>query len=167
MTKSNSGLARQGTRNTNRAEIVDHNFVEFLHNWDATNASNKQTILNDMQSSSMSHDDLINLLHYQLQSRQIDLVAREMRARNEGFYTIGSSGHENNSVVGYLTRKTDPAFLHYRSGGFMMARSAKDKSIDPLYDAALSISAIISLHPCCRYEMSRVKFNFLENQTGF
>ena len=141
MTKSNSGLARQGTRNTNRAEIVDHNFVEFLHNWDLTNASNKQTILDDMQSSGMSHDDLINLLHYQLQSRQIDLVAREMRARNEGFYTIGSSGHENNSVVGYLTRKTDPAFLHYRSGGFMMARSAKDKSIDPLYDAALSISA--------------------------
>ena len=141
MTKSNSGLARQGTRNTNRAEIVDHNFIEFLQNWDSTNTSNKQTLLSDMQNSEMSKDDLLNLLHYQIQSRQVDLVAREMRARNEGFYTIGSSGHENNSVIGYLTRKTDPAFLHYRSGGFMMARSAKDDSIDPLYDAALSISA--------------------------
>ncbi|MBT8142651.1 MAG: MFS transporter, partial [Gammaproteobacteria bacterium] len=32
-------------------------------------------------------------------------------------------------------------FLHYRSGAFMMARSAKDQSVDALYDAALSISA--------------------------
>ncbi len=141
MTKTKSVLARQGTRNTNRAEIVDQNFVEFLQNWDSENASNKQAFLSDMQSSEMTQDDLLNLLHYQIQSRQVDLIAREMRARNEGFYTIGSSGHENNSVIGYLTRKTDPAFLHYRSGGFMMARSAKDNSIDPLYDAALSISA--------------------------
>ena len=141
MTKTKSGLARKGTRNTNRAEIVDQNFVEFLQNWDSENASNKQAFLSDMQSSEMTQDDLLNLLHYQIQSRQVDLIAREMRARNEGFYTIGSSGHENNSVIGYLTRKTDPAFLHYRSGGFMMARSAKDNSIDPLYDAALSISA--------------------------
>lgn len=141
MTKSNSGLARQGTRNTNRAEIVDQNFVEFLQNWDSDDASKRQSLLSDMRSSTMSEKDLLNLLHYQIQSRQVDLVAREMRARNEGFYTIGSSGHENNSVVGYLTRTTDPAFLHYRSGGFMMARSAKDESINPLYDAALSISA--------------------------
>jgi len=76
-----------------------------------------------------------------MQSRQIDLVAREMRARSEGFYTIGSSGHENNSVIGYLSRTTDPAFLHYRSGAFMMARSAKSDSIEPLHDAALSIAA--------------------------
>ncbi len=141
MTKSNSGLARQGTRNTNRAEIVDQNFVEFLQNWDSDDASKRQSLLSDMRSSTMSEKDLLNLLHYQIQSRQVDLVAREMRARNEGFYTIGSSGHENNSVVGYLTRTTDPAFLHYRSGGFMMARSAKDEFINPLYDAALSISA--------------------------
>lgn len=136
---SNSGLARQGTRNTNRAEIVDHNFIEFLHNWDIQN--NKPAKLSLDASSEISNDDLLKLLVYQMQSRQIDLVAREMRARNEGFYTIASSGHENNSVVGYLTRKTDPAFLHYRSGGFMMARSAKDQSIDPLYDAALSLTA--------------------------
>ena len=143
MTKSNSSLARKGTRNTNRAEIVDHNFVEFLHNWDSKHIKPQvsENILADMQVSDMQSNDLLNLLHYQMQSRQVDLVAREMRARNEGFYTIGSSGHENNSVIGYLTRKTDPAFLHYRSGGFMMARSAKDDSVDPLYDAALSISA--------------------------
>lgn len=138
---STSGLARQGTRNTNRAEIVDQNFISFLQNWNNEVPDNSTLLKNEMQACGMSSDDLLKLLHYQMQSRQIDLVAREMRARNEGFYTIGSSGHENNSVVGHLTRKTDPAFLHYRSGGFMMARSAQDESIDPLYDAALSISA--------------------------
>lgn len=142
-TTNASGLARQGTRNTNRAEIVDQNFIQFLQNWEQASTSRKDDIQSDMLSCGMSSDDLLNLLHYQMQSRQIDLVAREMRARDEGFYTIGSSGHENNSVVGYLSRKTDPAFLHYRSGGFMMARSAQDKSIDPLYDAALSITASV------------------------
>jgi 2-oxoisovalerate dehydrogenase E1 component len=64
-----------------------------------------------------------------------------MRARNEGFYTIGSSGHEGNAVLGYLTRTDDPAFLHYRSGGFMMARGARDPDCDPVRDTALSLAA--------------------------
>jgi 2-oxoisovalerate dehydrogenase E1 component len=50
-------------------------------------------------------------------SRQIDLMARVKRLENKVFYTIGSSGHEGNALVGRLTRHTDPAFLHYRSGG--------------------------------------------------
>jgi len=130
-----SGLARKATRNINRAEIVDQNFIHFLENWKRSDS--RDLIL----PAEISEDDLKQLLHFQMQSRQVDLVAREMRARNEGFYTIGSSGHENNSVVGHLTRKTDPAFLHYRSGGFMMARSAKSETVDPLQDAALSITA--------------------------
>jgi len=113
-----SGLARKATRNINRAEIVDQNFIHFLENWKRSDS--RDLIL----PAEISEDDLKQLLHFQMQSRQVDLVAREMRARNEGFYTIGSSGHENNSVVGHLTRKTDPAFLHYRSGGFMMATIA-------------------------------------------
>src|SRR6185295_11721758 len=60
---------------------------------------------------------------------------------NAGFYTIGSSGHEANAVLGFLTRTTDPAFLHYRSGAFMMARTAQVEGCDPLYDTALSLAA--------------------------
>jgi TPP-dependent pyruvate/acetoin dehydrogenase alpha subunit len=71
----------------------------------------------------------------------LDLEAREMRLRNEGFYTIGSSGHECNAVLGRLTRHTDPAFLHYRSGAFMMERSRKVPGIDPVYDTMLSFAA--------------------------
>ena len=73
-------------------------------------------------------------------SRHLDLEARAMRGRGEGYYTIGSSGHEGNAVIGCLTRTTDPAFLHYRSGGFMMARAARPGG-DPALDTALSLAA--------------------------
>jgi 2-oxoisovalerate dehydrogenase E1 component len=56
-------------------------------------------------------------------SRHLDIEARRMRARNEGFYTIGSAGHESNAFVATALRPTDPALLHYRSGGFFLARS--------------------------------------------
>ncbi|MBT8141475.1 MAG: hypothetical protein KJO88_03855, partial [Gammaproteobacteria bacterium] len=111
MSKISSSLARQGTRNTNRAEIVDHNFIHFLQSWESVPVTNTPDSLIDPESG-LDATSLLELLNFQMQSRQVDLVAREMRARNEGFYTIGSSGHENNSVVGYLTRTTDPAFLH-------------------------------------------------------
>ena len=57
----------------------------------------------------------------QARSRHLDRLARELQATGEGFYTIGSAGHESNAVLGLLTRPTDPALLHYRSGGFMAA----------------------------------------------
>ena len=61
----------------------------------------------------------------QVRSRVLDVVARELRAKQAGFYTISSAGHENTAVVGALTRPDDPAFLHYRDGGFVMARSRR------------------------------------------
>ena len=48
---------------------------------------------------------------------------RRLKDAGEGFYTIGSSGHETNAVFGHLLRVSDPAFLHYRSGAFMAARA--------------------------------------------
>jgi 2-oxoisovalerate dehydrogenase E1 component len=56
-------------------------------------------------------------------SRQLDLEARRMRERGEGFYTISSAGHESNAYVADALRPTDPALLHYRSGGFFLARA--------------------------------------------
>ena len=43
-----------------------------------------------------------------------------LRAQGEGFYTIGSAGHEGNAAVAAALRPTDPALLHYRSGGFFL-----------------------------------------------
>ncbi|NNF51810.1 MAG: MFS transporter, partial [Gammaproteobacteria bacterium] len=91
--------------------------------------------------SELTQKDFLEIFKAQMCSRHIDLVAREMRARNEGFYTIGSPGHEGNAVIGQLSRTTDPAFLHYRSGGFMMARGFKDADTDPVFDTALSLAA--------------------------
>ena len=138
---SESGLAKPGARGINRAEIVDRNLLAFLDSWTAPPARGAHPDEPVRPGSSLTGNQLLELLRYQVQSRQVDLVAREMRARNEGFYTIGSSGHEGNAALGMLARGDDPAFLHYRSGAFMMARGAKDPTRDPVYDAALSLAA--------------------------
>jgi 2-oxoisovalerate dehydrogenase E1 component len=59
----------------------------------------------------------------QVRSRHLDHAARWLRARGAGFYTIGSAGHESNALVAAALRPTDPALLHYRSGGFYLARA--------------------------------------------
>src|SRR5690606_38292742 len=59
----------------------------------------------------------------QLTSRHLDLAARWLRGRGLGFYTIGSSGHEGNVAIAAALRVTDPALLHYRSGGFFAERA--------------------------------------------
>ena len=48
-------------------------------------------------------------------SRLLDIQARRMRERGQGFYTIVSAGHESNALVADALRPTDPALLHYRS----------------------------------------------------
>src|SRR3954454_24956436 len=60
----------------------------------------------------------------QLQSRHVDFAARWLQSEGKGYYTIGSAGHESNAALGLLTRTDDPALLHYRSGGFYLARAA-------------------------------------------
>ena len=59
----------------------------------------------------------------QLDCRLTDVEAHELRARNEGYYTICSAGHEGNVALGHLTGAADPALLHYRSGAFFLARA--------------------------------------------
>ncbi len=82
-----------------------------------------------------------DLFESQLISRHLDLMARVLRVQNKVFYTIGSSGHEGNAMVARLTRHTDPAFLHYRSGAFMAERFRKLPGMDPIMDSALSFAA--------------------------
>src|SRR3546814_2615170 len=45
------------------------------------------------------------------------------------------------AMVARATRHTDPAFLHYRSGGFMAERFRKLPGMDPVMDSALSFAA--------------------------
>lgn len=73
--------------------------------------------------------------------RGTDIVARKLRADDRGYYTISSAGHEHNAIVGALLRPTDPAFLHYRSGPFVMARARQSPGTDPVGDTVLSLMA--------------------------
>ncbi len=134
------GLAKSATRGINRAEIVGRNFIEFLENWDE-DFEPRDPSLTVSGDTGLRGEDLLALFETMMTSRLLDFTARELRARNQGFYTIGSAGHEGNAIVGMLSRTTDPAFLHYRSGGFMLARTGKLDDCDPVYDTALSLSA--------------------------
>lgn len=125
----------------NRADIVDRNFRQLLQTWNEPPTHRARLTESVRSGSTLSGTAFLELFDSQMLSRHLDFEARAMRARNEGFYTIGSAGHEGNAVLGRLTRHTDPAFLHYRSGGFMMERARKLPHIDPVYDAAMSLAA--------------------------
>ncbi|HEY3631448.1 MAG TPA: thiamine pyrophosphate-dependent enzyme [Jatrophihabitantaceae bacterium] len=90
-------------------------------------------------------DDLLGLFDAMAGSRHIDLEARRMRERGQGFYTIGSAGHESNALIASVLRPTDPALLHYRSGGFYLARSgqAGRKLEDGIRDILLGMMGAI------------------------
>lgn len=81
------------------------------------------------------------LFDAQLASRHLDLAARWLRGQGKGFYTIGSSGHEGNAAVAAALRPTDPALLHYRSGGFYLARAQQVDGSDPVRDVLLGLVA--------------------------
>jgi len=126
--------------NLNRAQVVDQNFVEFVRQWEPTSTGG-EAVGSVAADSGLTNQDLIELFESQIIARHQDIASREMRARNEGFYTIGSAGHEGNAVVGRLTRHTDMAFLHYRSGAFMAERARKVPGVDSIKDAMLGFAA--------------------------
>lgn len=83
----------------------------------------------------------LELFADQVTSRALDAAAQHLRAAGRGYYTIASAGHEQNVVAGAILRPTDPAFLHYRSGAFMVARSRHDRAVDPVADTVRSLMA--------------------------
>src|SRR3954452_18948402 len=89
----------------------------------------------------LSSETLVELFHSQCASRQLDRLSRRLQARGAGFYTIGSSGHENNAAVAEAFRLDDIAFLHYRSNAFQIHRSRKLPGQTPCWDMLLSFAA--------------------------
>jgi 2-oxoisovalerate dehydrogenase E1 component len=125
----------------NRAEICDQNFIEYVQQWNGRIEAKPSPNEPIIDGSACTAADFIALFESQLISRHLDLMARVLRKQEKVFYTIGSSGHEGNAMVARLTRHTDPAFLHYRSGGFMAERFRKLPGMDPIMDSALSFAA--------------------------
>ncbi len=128
-------------RGINRADICDQNFIEFVKNWNGIACAAPVLTSVIAEHSNCTTQAFLDLFESQLISRHLDLMARVLRVQGKVFYTIGSSGHEGNALVARLSRHTDPAFLHYRSGAFMAERFRKLPGLDPVMDSALSFAA--------------------------
>lgn len=124
----------------NRATIVDQNFTTFVA---SRPAAPPATDLDApvRPGSRLTAREAIRLFEAQVESRHLDLLARELKAENQSFYTIGSSGHEGNAAVAGATRTDDMAFLHYRSGAFFCARASAAAGGSAALDVLLGVVA--------------------------
>lgn len=119
------------------AEPIDEHFLA------AVSALRPPSTANTAVLHGIPAQRCIDVFEAQLGSRHLDLAARWLRSKGKGFYTIGSSGHESNAAVAAVLRPSDPALLHYRSGGFYLARARQVAGSDPVRDVLLGLVAAV------------------------
>jgi 2-oxoisovalerate dehydrogenase E1 component len=97
------------------------------------------------EGTTLTGGQAMRLFQAQLTSRHLDLAARWLRSFTEGYYTIGSAGHEGNAAVAAALRDDDPALLHYRSGAFYCVRASADggEPLEPARDVLRGIVASV------------------------
>lgn len=120
-----------------RASVVDEQFLKRVRKGDFPRPL---SVTSPLQAE-LDKKSAIDLFDSQIKSRLLDLIARQLKEKGLSFYTIGSSGHEGNAVFGQVFRKTDMAFLHYRSGAFYLQRAKQLAGIDGVNDILLSLVA--------------------------
>ncbi len=125
-----------GTDQPRVRDVVDTHFIESMGRLSSTTDISAPVDVRDAEQ-------LLRLFDAQLGSRHLDLAARWLQTRGRGYYTIGSSGHEGNVAVAEALRPTDPALLHYRSGGFYLGRASQVPGHDGLRDVLLGIVAAV------------------------
>ncbi|WP_170773847.1 dehydrogenase E1 component subunit alpha/beta [Ruegeria lacuscaerulensis] len=115
-----------------RAQIVHENFLKRVtaRDFPAGNAPR----------SGLSDADAVSLFRSQVLSRALDRTSRAMQKAGQGFYTIGSSGHEGMAAVAHALRPTDIAFLHYRDAAFQIARAEQVPGQQIAWDMLLSFA---------------------------
>ena len=117
-----------------RAEIVHTNFLKRV----------KENALPDINTkltdSGLSAAKFVQIFESQCLSRQLDNISRKLQAAGEGFYTIGSSGHEGNASIAAALELTDMGFLHYRDAAFFIQRSKLLPNATPMWDMLLSFT---------------------------
>ena len=84
--------------------------------------------------------EAVSIFRAQCVSRHLDILSRKMQKSGEGFYTIGSSGHENMASVAKAVSRNDLAFLHYRDAAFQIMRAMDSSACTPIRDLLLSFS---------------------------
>ncbi|MGN6473219.1 MAG: thiamine pyrophosphate-dependent enzyme, partial [Mycobacteriales bacterium] len=123
-------------------EVLDAEFRRAVAALTATPVTTTQSLDAPLRpETSLTARTALALFDAQLGSRALDLEARRLRAAGQGYYTIGSAGHESNAAVAAALRPTDPALLHYRSGAFYLARAAQVSGSTPLRDVLLGLVA--------------------------
>ncbi len=121
-------------------ETVQARITDYLRNAESTS---RALAADDRigSSSPLTARTALEIFEDQITSRLLDVKARDLKKRNQGFYTIASAGHEQNAVVGTVLRLSDPCFLHYRSGAFMQARARKRAGENQVLNTLLSLVA--------------------------
>lgn len=123
-----------------RASVVNEQFCRRIQAGDFP-APRSSTTFAD---AGLDKKSAIALFDCQIKSRLLDIIARELKEKGLSFYTIGSSGHEGNAAVAWAFGLQDMAFLHYRSGGFYLARARQCEGHDGVNDIVLSLVAAAS-----------------------
>ncbi len=121
----------------NRADVVHENFLNRVKSEDFPNPRSSVSL----EDAGLNTSQLVEMFETQVLSRHLDLQSRKLQARGEGFYTIGSSGHEGNAAIAAAFRIGDMAFLHYRDAAFHIQRSKKVPGQTPIWDMLLSFVA--------------------------
>ncbi|OFE15007.1 MFS transporter [Humibacillus sp. DSM 29435] len=125
-------------------EQIDEHFLVEVQGWSRPFTTDREAGRDgDQRAEAVSPELLFDLFEAQLLSRHLDFAARSLQALGEGFYTIGSSGHESNAAVALSLHPSDPALLHYRSGGFYCARAGQVPGTDAALDVLRSLTCSV------------------------
>src|SRR5689334_25137854 len=119
-------------------QSIDDHVVTTLSQWSAD-----PTAVPAPMTPTTDGAALLDYFRAQLESRHLDLAMRWLQSVGEGFYTIGSAGHEANAAVALALRPTDPALLHYRSGAFYAARARQAGRKSAVEDVLLGAMAAV------------------------
>ena len=116
-----------------RADIVHENFLRRVAAGDLPGGA--------APTGPLGPADAVAVYRAGCLSRALDRQSRVMQKAGQGFYTIGSSGHEGMAAVAAALRPTDMAFLHYRDAAFQIARAGQVPGQSIAWDMLLSFAA--------------------------
>ncbi len=120
-----------------RYRVVHQNFIDRVSEGDFPSLDKYVAA----KLEALKPEQWLEIFESQVLSRQLDRIAKQLQAEGEGFYTIGSSGHEGMAAVAAAFRLDDMAFLHYRDAAFQIQRSKFLPGQTPAWDMLLSFTA--------------------------
>ena len=129
------------TTNETQEQALEHHFREAVAGIGSGGARDVDLDQPVRDGTRLTGQTALALFDAMVASRNLDLAARYLRKEGPGVYTIGSAGHESNAAIAAALRPTDPALLHYRSGGFYCARAQQVPGSKPLQDILLGLVA--------------------------